>query len=204
MHHPAPDSLPPPRGAYRTYDLPHLDFGPHPQFVTFRLFGTLPSSLVESWRGEFARLPEDRRHAAMRRRCEEWLDRGDGDRLLADPSHAAVVRDALLHFDGERYDLHAWAVMPNHVHVLFTPRPGHAIGKIVGSWKGFSAYEINARTGRRGPVWQRDFFDRYVRDQRHFAAVRTYVEENPVKAGVRLGGEPWPFVSRMPGREGRT
>jgi len=95
-----------------------------------------------------------------------------------------MVEEALLHFDGERYQLHAWMVMPNHVHVVMTPGRQVSVSKIVFSWKSFTAGRANALLGRSGAFWQADYFDRFIRDDDHFTTVVRYVERNPVVVGL--------------------
>jgi REP element-mobilizing transposase RayT len=91
--------------------------------------------------------------------------------------------------------MYAWVVMPNHVRAVFTPAEGWSLSSILHSWKSFTAGQGNRMLGRRGQFWQEDYFDRYIRDERQFAATVQYIEENPVKAGLCLWKEEWPFGS---------
>lgn len=136
-----------------------------------------------------------RTSALRRQRFEAFLDAGHGESLLESPRIGAIVQNALLHFDGDRYRLHAWCVMPNHVHVLFTPLEGHALSSIVHSWKSYTAKAINVVLGRDGRLWFEEYFDRAIRDEEHFWAARVYIEENPVKAGLCLIPVDWPLSS---------
>lgn len=102
------------------------------------------------------------------------------------PANANVVADALRHFDGERYELASFVVMPNHV-VLFRPLDGYALGEIVKSWKGFTAREINKGMGKSGSLWQDEYWDRLIRSERHFHKVAEYIRKNPAKAALRDG-----------------
>jgi len=131
----------------------------------------------------------------LRRRIEVYLDRGDGRACLRDPRIAGLVQDALCHFDGTRYHLHAWVVMPNHVHILLAMAAGDDLSSVVQSWKSYTAKAANRILGRTGTFWQADYFDRYIRDERHFAAVAAYIDEHPVKAGLCSAGEAWPYRS---------
>jgi Transposase IS200 like len=103
------------------------------------------------------------------------------------------VEGALLFFDGERYRLHAWVVMPNHVHTLFTPLTGLSLSEIVGSWKSFTSKEANKLLRRSGQFWQEDYFDRYVRNEYHFRRVVEYIESNPARAGLCGEAGGWPL-----------
>jgi type I restriction enzyme, R subunit len=126
-------------------------------------------------------------HERFSRQIDEWLDQGSGSCLLRDPANAKIVGDALLHFDGERYELGDFVVMPNHVHVLFRPADGHRLEDIVKSWKGFTAREINKRMGKKGPLWQEEYWDWLIRNERHFGKCVEYIRANPVKACLRDG-----------------
>jgi putative DNA methylase len=164
--------------------LPHFEAGETPQSITFRLHDSLPRELLDRWKDELARLPDDERSLERRKRVEAALDAGQGACWLRDPRVAEVVENALLHFDGDRYDLHAWCVMPNHVHVLVTPLHGNSLSSLVHSWKSFTAKEANRLLGRAGAFWLEEYFDRAIRDENHFRRALEYIENNPVKAGL--------------------
>jgi len=165
--------------------LPHFDSQDVVQFVTFRLADSLPKEATKRLR--HAARPESLR--------DEFLDRGWGACWLRKNRVAVLVETALLMFDADRYRLHAWTIMPNHVHVLLTVLEGYPLGTIVSSWKRFTAREANFAMGRQGVFWQVDYWDRFIRTERHFSTVETYIDLNPVKAG--LVGEPrlWPWGS---------
>jgi REP element-mobilizing transposase RayT len=98
---------------------------------------------------------------------------------------AEVVAGALRHFDGVRYKLYAWCVMPNHVHVVFLPFEGFSLSDIVHSWKSFSAQRINSSWGRRGTLWQREYYDHLIRNGEQFSRAVRYVAENPERARLK-------------------
>ncbi|MDJ0447760.1 transposase [Methylocystis sp. JR02] len=123
------------------------------------------------------------------------LDRCRGPLPLADPQAAIIVQGAILHFDQVRYRLLAWCVMPNHVHVVVEAFAGFPLGGLVRSWKAFSAAQINRANGRRGAVWAPDYFDRYIRDESDLGATISYVENNPVVAGLASTPGDWPWSS---------
>ena len=138
-------------------------------------------------RAHLARLCETatdraRLDAAFALRLDQELDRGYGSCLLRD--HGQTVVDALLHFDRTRYELHAWCVMPNHVHVLLHIERGEDVPKIVHLWKSYKGHRIWRRV-----IWQREYFDRVIRSPEDYVRTREYVRGNPVKAG--LGNWPW-------------
>ena len=110
------------------------------------------------------------------------------------PHFDEAGQDALLHFDGGRYRLLAWVIMPNHLHAVVETLPGFPLDGVIHSWKSFTAKRANRLLGRTGAFWMGDYFDRYVRDEAHLWDVMRYMEENPVKAGlVRLARE-WPWM----------
>ena len=165
--------------------LPHFDSQDVVQFVAYRLADSLPKEAVAWLAVAF--------HAESLR--DEMLDRGWGDCWLRSAKIAEIVEGSFLAFDGTRYRLHAWTVMPNHVHVLFSVLPGHSLGTIVSSWKKFSAREANKRLGRIGTFWQADYWDRFVRNEAHFEAAIAYIDKNPVKAGLVDSDYLWPHGS---------
>ena len=122
--------------------LPHFDSQEAVQHVTFHLADSLPKEVVNRMEAELKLLPENRRDVERRKRIEAWIDAGHGSCVLRDPVVAAMVQDALLFFNGQRYTVFAWVVMPNHVHVLFQPLNGWTVAKIVASWKKFTARKI--------------------------------------------------------------
>lgn len=176
--------------------LPHWSQQAATYFVTFRTTDSIPReklrALVEA-RRRFEEAQGPRPWSAgieldYQRRffgtVERWLDAGSGECLLRDPANAGIFEEALHFFDEQRYRLHAWVVMPNHVHVLFETLGDHTPSKILQSWKGYTARQINARTGRTGALWQRSYFDRMIRDWPHFGRCVRYILRNPRKAGL--------------------
>lgn len=171
--------------------LPHYDKPGLVQAVTFRLADSLPKEKRSEWE-HLLHVTDD---AERIRQIEDYLDRGAGSCVLRQPACAEIVQNALRHFDGERYQLIAWCVMPNHVHVLFETFEGHPIGRVVHSWKTFTAREINKLRGQSGQVWQDDFFDTFMREDEHQAAVALYIERNPVSAGLVPKATDWSWSS---------
>lgn len=171
-------------------NLPHWQQGEVWVFITWRLGDSLPKAKLDQWKDERAIWlshhpePWDEKieaeyHDRFSQQIDEWLDQGIGSCVLKDPANAKIVADALRHFDGERYELASFVVMPNHVHVLFRPLEEHALAEIVKSWKGFTAREINKRIGTAGPLWQDEYWDRLIRNKRHFFKVAEYIRKNP-------------------------
>jgi REP element-mobilizing transposase RayT len=175
--------------------LPHFD-GPNlVQHIVFRLADSLPAQTARDIAGAQRR---DRVLAV-----DAALDSGYGRRDLARSSVAALVQTALLAFDGERYVLIAWCVMPNHVHVLLAIKLGLTLDRIVHSWKSYTAKEANRVLGRVGRFWAPEYFDRFMRDDEHLARTAAYIEGNPVKAGLCESVGDWQFSSAWRGWGGR-
>ncbi|MBI2909776.1 MAG: transposase [Chloroflexi bacterium] len=204
------------RGWYSRGYLPHFD-SPHViQHITYRLADSLPRAVLERMQAEAAASAHDdeKRRAELRRRIETYLDAGHGSCVLQEPEVGACVADTWHRFDGERYRLLEWVVMPNHCHVLIEPLEGIPLGKIVLSWKNYTARFINEFKGRTGvqrsqsqegsQVWHREYWDRFIRDQRHFDAVRNYIVMNPVNAGLAIEPETWPWSSAKDRTEAGT
>lgn len=155
--------------------LPHMDGWDVVQHVVFRLADALPSDAPEAG--------------------DDILDLGHGAAVLRDPVCAEIVTRSLLHHHGSRYDLHAWCIMPNHVHVLLSTHLEHELGAVVRGWKSFSGRLINAQMNRTGRLWAADYFDRFMRDGDHYETTKRYIQMNPVKAGLCETPEDWRFSS---------
>ena len=187
------------RKVYSRSYLPHTDAPGIAQGITFRLADSVPREVIERWREEIRfseRWGTDAaRQEELRRRVARYEDAGWGECHLRRPEIAELVRDALLRFDGERYRLLEWCVMPNHVHVLLEQRRGFPLAEVVKSWKAYTARRANEIAGRSGPFWMRDYHDRRIRDDKHRNQAAAYVRNNPVKAGLCERPEDWPWSS---------
>lgn len=175
--------------------LPHFDDGVSAQSLTFRLADSLPGHVVARLERELCDRPPAEAARLRRKQFEAWLDRGVGATWLAEPSVAKVVAEAICYLAGKKYELHAWVVMPNHVHMLITPIENSAIAAIAHSLKSFTAHRANRLLGRTGAFWQREYYDRAIRNGDHLRAEWEYVEANPLKAGLCARIEEWPFSS---------
>lgn len=215
------DVRPQRRGWFSRGYLPHYDAEALIQHVTVHLADSLPKIAIERIEHSLDGMPEDRRKIERRKRLHEWIDAGHGSCMLRHPDIAAMVQNTFLHFDHERYHLHAWVVMPNHIHVLFQPINGWSLAKIVASWKKFTARGIGdyARSanqeigapgapgndnprigmGKGKAVWHREYWDRYIRNERHYEQTVSYIHNNPVVAGLiaRAGDWSWSSVGEV-------
>jgi REP element-mobilizing transposase RayT len=168
--------------------LPHLHKPGCTYFVTFCLADVAPK---RAW--ERARILDDGEVTELAKETD--LEPTVGSCMLADPNLAGIVEAALLHFQGKRYALNAWCVMPNHVHAVVTPHSDYRLSTILKSWKGFSARQVNRLRGATGTVWQRESFDHIIRSEACFEKFVEYVERNPLVAGLALHPGDWPFSS---------
>ena len=185
-------------GKHRFNSLPHWQQSEKLVFVTWRLADSLPQEkLMElekqkaDWLNEhpepWDELTEEEFHKTFTNQIDQWLDAGTGECVLENPDIAKIVEGALLHFDGERYLMDSFVVMPNHVHVLFQLKEGFKLEDVLQSWKSFTSKKINEKLGREGVLWQRDYWDRLVRGGKHAGNLRRYIERNPEKANLRGG-----------------
>ncbi len=186
------DARPP--GWYRRGDKhpPHYDALNLTQFVTFRLAKTLPQEKLNKWKEDLA---GGRIHDTQyRQQVENWLNKGMGACWLKDVRIASMVQNALLYFDRTRYTLHGWVIMPNHMHVVFSPHEPHRLAEIMHSWKSFTAKKGNQILRRSGLFWQEDYFDRFIRDESDLNNTLAYLAYNPVMAGLSETPEQYPFA----------
>lgn len=179
--------------------LPHWQQSGAVYFVTFRLADSIPEGLRSEWAAQreiWLRLhpepwiaeTEREYHERFSSAIERWLDAGYGSCLLRRSDCVEIMAGTLRYFDGERLVLIASVVMPNHIHALFVQSPEYPLEKLIQSWKTFTARQINLLLGRSGSLWQRDYFDRLVRDEKHFANCVRYVRRNPERAGLTKTG----------------
>ena len=125
------------------------------------------------------------------------MDQGYGDCWLRNPPITQLVIDALKYFDRERYNLHAWCVMPNHVHVVVTVISTNIeiesdLSNILHSWKSFTSHGANRILSRAGQFWQDESYDHLIRNNEDFWHCIAYTLENPVKAGLCKYWHEWP------------
>jgi len=177
---------------YYVRHLPHWNPGGRTIFLTWRLYGSLPADVL-------AQLQRQRSASAGKDflKADRALDKARAGPLwLNEPRIAKCVVDAL--YRGERelhqYSLRAFAVMPNHVHVLLDP--SISLERITNGLKGVTAREANQILGRTGKhFWQDETFDHWIRNGTQYDRVRLYIERNPVAAGLVKNPEDWPWSS---------
>jgi putative transposase len=177
-------------------------------FITWRTADSMPKDVLERWRAERNRwldhhgidptqkswktrvqeLPPDLMVEYHDRFITRWhaaLDSGHGACVLIRPDIADILMKSLLHFDGDRYEMLDFVIMPNHVHLLATFPDKASMVEQCDSWKHFTARQINRRLGIQGRFWQQDAFDHLVRHEGQFRRLRDYIAQNPLNAGLR-------------------
>ena len=182
-----------PRFHCRHY-LPHIEYQ-QLQFVTYRLYDSVPKEVLQQWQQELNQTDPENEAQQYRKLCERianYEDQGYGQCFLKDPHIANIVQDNLLHFNGKRYDLINWCIMPNHVHVLIEVKQG-TLTDILHSWRSYTAHQANSLLARQGPFWMEEYFDRYIRNAQHFKDVMDYIDHNPAKAGLISADSLWPW-----------
>ena len=210
---------------YRRH-LPHWQPRDAIFFVTFRLKNSLPSEVITSLKEEWERTKqalegspqserEGRTYLGERQYFDKWdayLDKSEfGPHWLSQPEIADIVKEALHYRDGKVFDLHAFCIMSNHVHVVFKPlskaewlrsipEDGHSaprseyhskLSKIMQSLKRQTARQANLILGRKGAFWQDESYDHVIRANEEYIRIINYVLENPVKAGLVSKWEEW-------------
>jgi Transposase IS200 like len=166
--------LPPVQGRWHSRGyLPHFDRSGLTQFVTCHLSDSIPKEVLERWKRELVNQESIEEKTRLQNRIEKYLDQGYGSAYLRQPNVAKMAQNSLLHLDGKRYRSSALVVMPNHIHLLATILPEQSLPQIMHSFKSFTSHEANKMLRREGQFWFEDYFDRYIRDAKHFAnAVR--------------------------------
>jgi len=178
------------RGWHERGYLPHREEPGLIQFVTFHLADSFPVSLRAEW--EAMLKIEDSRE--RRRQLEAYLDHGRGECSLRRSDIAQVMEQALRYYHPRKYELRAWVLMPNHIHLLMqigvTP-----LADVVKDLKRYTTRQANQILKRRGAFWADDYHDTYMRDSDHALRTRRYIENNSTKAKLVLNPKAWPWSS---------
>ncbi|TAE05655.1 MAG: hypothetical protein EAZ95_19720 [Bacteroidetes bacterium] len=193
---------------YHKRNLPHFYPKGAKFFITFRLFGSIPKSILEELQKKFDKLvasidinlPENERFElldnAQKRLLlayDAYLDNYQNElHYLKDAQIAEIVKEAIHYRDGKVYDLLAYCVMSNHVHLVFdtalqlrnSDESYQNIDKIMQGIKSYTAHKINRLLGRQGTFWQEESFDRVIRNDKELQNILNYTIQNPVKAGI--------------------
>lgn len=191
--------------------LPHYHPPKATFFITFRLAGSLPTEIVaqlmeeREFRERLINKEKDARRKELlleeeRKRYfghfDSFLDKAQsGNKWLADPNVADIVSEAIKHRDGKAYDLLAYCIMPNHVHlVVDVERSDASLYRILQSLKAYTAVKANGILSRSGQFWQHESYDHVVRSDAELKRIIQYVAYNPVKAGLCKRWQDWRWI----------
>jgi type I restriction enzyme R subunit len=186
---------------------PHWSQAGAVAFITFRLHDSIPKEVIRRWDGlkqawlqrkgfeghwpdviptldVRLRLQFLREFNRMR---ELYLDDCHGSCVLRRPEVSQIVYDSLLHFDGERYHMGDFVIMPNHVHLLAAFFTEDGMTKQCDSWLHYTAWQINKLLQRKGKLWAQEPFDHLVRSLDQYEYLRRYIADNPYKAKLKPG-----------------
>jgi REP element-mobilizing transposase RayT len=190
--------------------LPHWSQAGALCFITWRTWDSIPQSVLAGWLAERDRwlarqgvdptqidwrIQIDRLEPSLqqdfhRHIADRWnahLDACHGKCVLRRPVLAEIVAQSLKHFDGDRYELTDFVIMPNHVHLVAAFPNEDAMLHHCESWKRYTATKLNRQLGRSGRFWQQDGFDHLLRSVEEFDYLRQYIANNPSRAGLRPG-----------------
>ncbi len=175
--------------------LPHLYEMDQPVFLTWRLYGTLPRTRV------FPKSVADsgKAFAALDRLLDAI---GTGPVYLGHPGIAQMIIEVMYHSENVlgQHTVHAFAVMPNHVHLLTSPHI--PLPRLTKTLKGYTAKRANAILARTGnPFWQEESYDHLVRGAAEGERIQSYIEGNPVRAGLVREASDYPWSSAGWGRK---
>jgi putative transposase len=211
---------------YYKRNLPHYQPQGYSFFITFRLFGTLPADVVKGLKeikqenlkqiaGYDKKVVRKEKYSELQNKYfklyGDYLDKANsGSKWLKDLKIAGVVKNAFHFRDGKEYNLIAYTIMPNHVHLIFIPiverdssrSPNkhsidinvdvqYPVTDILRKLKGSTARECNKLLNRTGSFWQHESYDHVIRDTEALKRIVDYVLNNPVKAGLIKTQEGW-------------
>lgn len=170
--------------------LPHWFQENKTMFVTFRLADSLPKNKVEEFLADRANMLKEEKGTAgnnarktydimMMRKMEYWLNNGYGNCMLQREDVRSVLVEALHYYNNKEYLLHAFVVMPNHVHILLSSLTNKPINNIIGKVKGFTAYQLRKSLRIYEDIWQKGIFDRILRNWDEFEKYVDYIGNNP-------------------------
>lgn len=181
---------------FYTRKLPHWQPEEATFFITYRLTGSLPVTIIEQLKASYARqklLPENQtedRKEIIRQgyflSFEQILESNLNEpHWLRNDAIARIVLDSLLFNDNKQYILWAACIMSNHVHILISTLEGAPLlNVILQHHKKFTAVQCNKALNRTGKFWAEESYDTMIRNDRHFHRVVNYILQNPVKAGI--------------------
>jgi REP element-mobilizing transposase RayT len=205
---------------YYHRNLPHYHLDGYPLFITFRLFGSLPIEVLTQLKAqrelELKALENGvlaERHEIEKKhfeRYDDWLARCEfGPRWLQTDKIADIVAKEIHNLNGNRYQLMAYCIMPNHVHLLIESvvvevakhqgkSARYPVTETLRLLKGRTARYCNLELSHSGRFWQHESYDHVVRDEQELERTILYILNNPIKAGLVNEWKNWPFTCVSP------
>ncbi len=156
------------------FNLPHIDINGTHQFVTFRTKDSLDNFLKKT-------LSHDSENSIRQYKIDQYLDFSQHGAYLND-SIINELKQYFLSYDQKIFDIFAFSIMPNHIHILFKQRD--SLSSIMSIIKGGSSYIANKALKRKGKFWANNYYDRAIRDEKHFWIVYKYIKNNALKANL--------------------
>ena len=154
--------------------LPHTNLIGHYQFITFRTKDSLDSYLKRLYSSnEIEKIKQYK--------MDRYLDQSENGALLYGKV-LEKIRDYYLNYDKNVFEIEALSVMPNHIHVLL--KQNDNMTNVMRVLKGGAGHIVNKILERKGAVWSRDYYDRTIRDEKHFWIAYEYIKYNAVKANL--------------------
>ena len=201
--------------------LPHIFIAGHPVFITTRLAGSIPNQKVLAFKQKYASKRESiqkikdtnkRNKAILSLARQQFVDfenllnkYASKKSWLSDARIAQIVQESFHWGDQKKYNLIAYTIMPNHIHVVLLPftkpeksvQKPYTVANIMESFKKFTARKANEILNRNGQFWQHESFDRLVRNHKELLRIVKYIKLNPVKAGLVQNADdyPWTYVN---------
>ena len=176
--------------------LPHIE-NKQLQFITFRLYDSLPKDVIDTWKKQLdydnIDIDEDTddKTRQMLILIDKFEDAGYGQCFFNDVRVRNVMSSSLHYNDGKKYNLISYCIMPNHVHVLVEMYDGYGLSEIVSNWRSYTAHKANKILGSKGDFWMHEYFDRYIRNERHLIKTLNYIADNPIKAHLANSIDEW-------------
>ncbi|MBR6436604.1 MAG: transposase [Thermoguttaceae bacterium] len=198
------------KGRYKSHHLPHWDYPDAVQFITYRLWDSLPKKQADIILEKVALVPEERKRVYMGHLMDEWLNTGYGCGFLTAPDVYPIILEDWFHNNNSAYELLEWVIMPNHVHLLIRQYAGYSLQDIIHNWKGYSCRKIietasfkraiaNNPSFTSDSIWFPNYYDRAIRGSGHYYNTRKYILNNPVglkwNAKTVQSPQDWPLSS---------
>ena len=193
--------------------LPHFQPAEATFFVTFRLEGSIPIKTIRRLRENYDLMrrgilaqkdlteKEQRELMYVEQKkffvsTDDYLDNNLNEPYwLREKEVAEIVAEAMQYRDGKQYELHAYTIMPNHVHMMMTLLPkAPVLHKVMQDMKKFTGLHCNRQIARDGQFWEDESYDHVVRQDGEFYRILNYILQNPVKARFVKEWQQWPFT----------